>query len=566
MRQGETSAATLRRPSGSTIRTISTIVISTAGVSSVALIAGVVLTVLPAHAHAQEVVRAADVRVGTEAERYLRALTVLAPVFGESASSDGSTPSTGAVASWTIRPLDGARVIRSLAPLRGPWSLDTTPRTDGFTLHGAEADASFNSGLPSYLSDGPAWSGRGANLRASGSILFDRGPLHVRLAPVAWAAQNASFELLPTDGPFAWSDAAVGRGLDLPQRLGDGSTARLDPGESTIELRGRYARLALTSAATQLGPGTDHALVMQGDAGGIPRLELGTSHGLRTRFGTFAGQVAWGRTPHTAWAPDRRTGALFTSYLIGTWRPAFVERLEVGMVRLTHRDWERITARELFVPFGSIYSAKWVGGSYDTENDNQIASVFANLRVPEAGLEFFAEFGKNDRSRDWRDQAMELEHNSAWLVGAQRVWRGAEGRLWSLNVTGVSGSIAPITRFRGQAFFYEHGQMTQGHTLRGQLLGTPLLQREGGAEVRLDRYDATGRLGLILRTRSLPNERAEFVAPENVRQEWMAVLEMMRWTAAGSWSARLGGVADLGYSPVSGDAFSLHVGLGWARR
>lgn len=533
--------------------------------ASVGLIAAVVSTVLPLRAVRAQV-GPADVRVGSEAERYLRALAVLVPVDSTSARGDGSPRDRAAPSSWAIRPVAGENMLRALARLDGPWSLDTTPRTSGFALHGAEADVSFNSGLPSYLSDGSAWSGRGANLRASGSILFDRGPLHVRVAPVAWAAQNTSFELLPTDGPFAWSDAAVGRNVDIPQRFGDGTVARLDAGESTIELRGRYVRLALTSAAAQLGPGTDHSLVMQGEAGGIPRLELGTPHGLRTKLGIFAGQVAWGRTPHTAWAPDRRTGALFTSYLIGTWRPAFVERLEVGMVRLTHRDWEHITARELFVPFGSIYSAKWVGGSYDTENDNQIASVFANLRVPEAGLEFFAEFGKNDRSTDWRDQAMELEHNSAWLVGAQRVWRGAEGRLWSLNVTGVSGSIAPITRFRGQTFFYEHGRMTQGHTLRGQLLGTPLLQREGGAEVRLDRYDASGRMGLILRTRSLPNERAEFVAPENVRQEWMAVLEMMRWTAAGSWSARLGGVADLGYSPVRGDAFSVHFGLGWTRR
>lgn len=517
---------------------------------------------------ARATVRAADVRVASEQERYLRALSVLVPVGRGDAPGDApGAPTNGGrgptTESWLIRPVIGERMLRALAALEGPWALDTTP-VDGLRVHGAATDISFNSGLPSTLSDGPAWSGRGGNLRASGALLYSRGRVHVRVAPTFWVAQNVAFDLVPTAGDFPWSDATLPDNIDLPQRFGDASTARLDPGESTLELRFGYARLALTSAAAQLGPAPDHSLVMQGNAGGFPRLELGTPGGLRTRAGTFAAQVAWGRTAQTAWAPDRHTGARFTSYLMGTWRPSFAERVEVGMVRLLHRDWEHITARELFVPFGSVYSA--VGGSYETGNDNQLASAFVNLRVPEAGLEFFGEFGKNDRSRDWRDQLQELDHNSAWLAGVQKVWRADAGRLWALNVTAVSGSIAPIIRFRPQAYFYEHGSITQGHTLRGQLLGTPLLQREGGAEVRLDRYDSAGRLGLTLRTRSLANERGEFVAPENVRQEWMAMLEMMRWTRTGAWSARVGGVADLGYSPVSGDAFSLHVGLGWARR
>ncbi len=512
--------------------------------------------------YAQGVVRAEDVRVASEQERYLRALSVLAPA---TRGEDGRSVDGDRVwrESWSIRPLPAERMLRALAGLEGPWVLDTS-RADGLRLYGAAADVSFNSGLPSYTADGPAWSGRGANIRASGTLLYSRGRLHVRVAPTFWAAQNSAFDLVPTTGDFPWSDATLPDNIDLPQRFGDASTARVDPGESTIALRFKYARLALTSAAAHLGPATDHSLIMQGNAGGFPRLVLGTPGGLRTRAGTFAAQVAWGRTAQTAWAPDRHTGSRFTSYLMGTWRPSFAERVEIGMVRLLHRDWEHITARELFVPFGSVYSA--VGGSYVTHNDNQMASAFVNLRVPEAGLEFFGEFGKNDRSRDWRDQIQELDHNSAWLAGVQKVWRGDDKKLWALNVTAVSGSIAPIIRFRPQAYFYEHGSITQGHTLRGQLLGTPLLQREGGAELRLDRYDTRGRLGLILRTRSLPNQRGEFVAPENVRQEWMAMLEMMRWTAGGWWSARVGGVADLGYSPISGDAFSLHVGVGLGRR
>lgn len=524
-----------------------------AGVASACLACSLAPHGLPA----QALVRAEQVRVGSEQERYLRALSLL-----ERPAAAGKP--TVRLPSWTIRPTEGARMIAALADVSGPWALDVTPARAGARVTGGEVTLAINSGLPSTtVADGSAWSGKGANLSITGTAVARRGRVRLRVSPVGWFAQNASFPLVPTTGVFPYSDPVGPEVIDIPQRFGDGSLGRVDPGESELEVRWTHVRLALTSAAAQLGPAGDHSLLMQGNAGGIPRLELGVPHGLDTRLGSFAAHVAWGRNPHTAWAPDRRTGALYTSHLTLTWTPPVVDRLELGFSRLTHRDWERITVRELVVPFGSVYSA--IGGSYDTENDNQLASFFGRLRVPEAGMEFFGEYGKNDRSIDWRDQLVEPDHNSAWLLGAQKSWRDGRERLWSLSVTGVNGAISSVTRFRGQALFYEHDVMTQGHTLRGQLLGTPLLQREGGYEVRLDRYDARGRLGLLLGTRALPNERAESPTPENLRQEWSAMVEMMRWTAGGSWRARLGGVADVGYSPVDGDVFSINLGLSYAR-
>jgi hypothetical protein len=529
-----------------------------------ALLAGIMLLAMPIGAPAQGIVRAVDARVGSEEERYLRALSLLSAEDHPTRASGGARRTRSVVPLWSIRPIAAERLIRALATTDGPWQADTVHEPDGARLAGADADVTFNSGLPSTTPDGPAWNGRGMNARLAPVARVKRSRWNLQVAPMLWLAQNSAFDLAPTSGPFPWSDPAAPRSVDLPQRFGDESVARLDPGESFIAFDWRHARLALTSAAAHLGPGPEHALLLQGNAGGIPRLEVATPRGLETRIGTFGAVAGWGRTPHTAWAPDRRTGALYSSFIGGTWRPRLLDdRFEVGMVRLTHRDWERMTALELLVPFGSVYSA--AGGSYGTETDNQLASVFASVRVPESGLEFFGEFGKNDRSAGWRDQLQELEHNSAWLLGAQKVWRDDRRRLWSVVITTVSGAIAPIDSFRGQAFFYEHGVMTQGHTLRGQLLGTPLMQREGGGELRLDRWDRNGRVGLLLGTRALPNELAESIAPENVRQEWSAMVDVMRWTRTGAWRARLGAIADIGHSPAR-DAYSLHLAFGYSRR
>ena len=142
------------------------------------------------------------------------------------------------------------------------------------------------------------------------------------------------------------------------------------------------------------------------------------------------------------------------------------------MVRLTSVDWEGWVARDLLVPFGSVYKK---ASAVFERPDNQIASAFARLRVPSAGLEFFGEYAKNDRAASLRDYIVEAEHGAAWLVGTQRAWRDARGRLWGAQVTAIGGAISPITAFRIESTFYDHFPIAQGHTVHGQLLGTPLL-------------------------------------------------------------------------------------------
>jgi hypothetical protein len=495
-----------------------------------ALIVALVVAVLPTGLSAQATVRPEDVRAGSDASRYLRALAL----------AGGAS---------------------------GPWTSLADSASRRFAVRSLYAAAGANSGLPSTREEGPAWSGRGLNMRASTLATGSIGPVTLRLEPVLWWAQNASFPLVATavaNPPSPYSDPQRPRGIDLPQRFGSTTLAQLDAGESEVAVTWRGARAALTSASRAIGPGTYHNLVMQGDAGGFPRLELGTDQGINTPIGTFTAVLASGRAAQTPWAPGERTGARHASFFEARWRPLGDTRLELGGVRFYHRDWQGIRAKDLLVPFGSIFFDEQVFAGGDA--DNQLGSLFASVRMPSAGLEFFAEFGKNDRSLDLRDLAAELEHNSAWLMGVQKAWRDVEGRLWTVNGTGVSGKIPSLVLFRPQATFYEHGQISQGHTVRGKLLGTPLLERTGGGEVRVDRYDQRGRRALILATRSLPNRRNLTLDDSFLRQEWSVWLEELCITPRGGYFARLGAIADLGRDPTRGDAYSISATFGYLLR
>lgn len=420
----------------------------------------------------------------------------------------------------------------------------------------------FNSAFPSSVEPGAAWTGRGATSTLQPRVAARWRGLTLVLAPELWSSANRPPRLIP-GAPAAnpYADAMRPCCIDLPQRLGPGAVARLDPGQSALELRALGARVAFTSAAVRIGPGLSHGILLSPDAPGFPRVEIGTSRPFRTPIGDFQGTLAAGEVGQTAWAPDRRTGSRSGSFLEARWRPLSNDNLELGGARFYNRDWKGARFRDLLAPFGSLFvDAQTFQGA---AADNQLVSIFGVIRSPAAGFELWAEFGLNDRQTDFRELVVELEHNSAWLFGLRRAWLATDGALWSVEATGASAKIPPIERFRVQSIMYEHFPVTQGHTNRGHLLGTRLLERNGGSELRIDRQAARGRIGLILGTRDLSQDRALAVTEDRIRREWTAVAEWWRPEVGGlEWFARLGAIADLNRHPGRGDEFSAVVTTG----
>lgn len=480
--------------------------------------------------------RSEDLAVGGVEERYLRALAVLQAERSTSGVMRG----------------EYAAVLRSHTAV-GPWAIDTSRRR--LSWRGGRLEMGENGAIPVPRDDGPSWSGRGLSARMSPVMGGQWGLIRYRLAPELWWTENRPFALVPA-GPTPYSDPAKGGSIDLPQRFGPDALGRVDPGESHLAIEWRGLRLAATSGALRVGAGSEHTILLQGGQGGFPRLEAGIPSGFETPIGRLTGALGWGRLAQTRWAANRRAGARLGSYLVAAWTPPG-DRVDLGVARFYHRDWAGIRAKDLLVPFGSLFTDEQSLGL--DAADNQLAVLFARVRAPEAGLELFGEFGRNDRSSDARDVLVELEHNSAWLVGVQRVWHESRGALRSLTLSGASGRIPSVTRYRGQASFYEHSPLVQGHTMRGQALGTALLERDGGAELRMDWFDGAGARALVLTSRAMANRRAEAIAPGARRHEWGLWWEHHQWRPVGRVSARVGGVADLGRGPDERDAYGVHV-------
>ncbi|MBX3132794.1 MAG: hypothetical protein KF689_05335 [Gemmatimonadaceae bacterium] len=434
-------------------------------------------------------------------------------------------------------------------------------------LEAVSARVVQNSDFPWAPANGPVWTGRGTTVSLSASGSWRWRWLSARLAPVLWQAQNSEVALIPGAGtpgsPFA--DPMRPRGIDLPQRFGPSSVGRIDPGESALEAQAFGLRAAFTSAQRSLGVSDHHSILMSPTAPGFPRIELGTARPWATPLGDFQGTLAAGRLAQTPWAPQRRVGARSGTFIEGRWRPFRSPRLELGVARFYHQDWQGWRLGDFAIPFGSLFfdDQRFGNGA----PDNQLASLFGALRLDEIGLELWGEFGKNDRSTDLRDLALEFEHTTAWLVGIKRSWAGAGDLRWEFHATAASGRFPASVLFRPPVeTFYDHNILTQGHTHRGLLLGSYLLERNGGAELRLDRISDAQHLTFRLASRDLNQTRGVIVPEARLRQEWSVVAD---WTRKRSdrldLFVRAGLVADINRHPTRGDAYNavLATGVTW---
>ena len=376
--------------------------------------------------------------------------------------------------------------------LPGAWRARLSCGTTSRRLRVAplQVGATYNSSRPFGLHGGPTWAGVGVTGAVRAGVAAAYGPLSITLAPVAFWAQNAAFgSAVVARSPF----------IDMPDRFGSGSYARIDPGESEVRVSAFGLTAGLSSAVEIWGPARTHALVLGPHAGGIPRFFAGTSRPLDVGIGRVHGRMILGRLGQSSFTNIPADSAVrLAAGLVAVFQPRGFAGLEIGGGRFFHRvSDDGVDAGDLLVPFEGLLKARLRDKDDPTKSpaDNQIASLF--FRWATRGIEVYGEYARDDHNADLRDLAVEPDHESAYLVGFQRTWAATEA-LTVLTAEVVNARITHLSRVRGQGAFYVHTMVRQGHTNRGLALGTPAAPGGGGLLVALDRYGARGRVGVRL--------------------------------------------------------------------
>jgi hypothetical protein len=446
------------------------------GMRRTLLLAGVIWVSGSRAASAQQTGASGELDAGSQAERYLRARSLVDSTLR---------------LQQTIRPF-GPEELRGIGVPDSAKKLRTVP---------ARASLLWNSSTPYGFNDGPVWSGKGVTLAVTGGLSYQTGHLTATLRPLGFVAENGAFSLgsngLTGDGAFAdWRHPNV---IDLPQRFGSGVYFRIDPGETEIRWDQHGVSAGISSRAESWGPAIEHPIILGPNAGGIPRIFLGTSHPLDAGPITIHGRLFWGRidaSPYAVGPSDHRwhpaTGAAGSIGIRG------VPGLELGAARFFHlprpsslgeMPWLRVF--EGLLKDRLISSTNPLGDS----PDNQLASAYFRWGPPGSSMEVYGEFAREDHNANLRGFIKEPDHDAAYLVGVQRAWRsgGSARPAAALRVEILNSRISHLQQAISQTEWYTHGSITEGHTLRGQILGSAAGYGGGAAAVVLDRYSAAGR-------------------------------------------------------------------------
>jgi len=430
-------------------------------------------------------VEGADVMALTRDQEHLLVLQLL-----------GCTP----LINITARPYTLSALNDLLAPLASSRCADTARLVPmGISGSRVSAGSVFNTGSASEI-PGAVWAGRGLTLFARGGGVARYGVFSFALRPVAFWTQNRSFTA-PLDSTSGFRNPAYPTAIDLPWRFGDKSYARFDPGESWIELDTRSFAAGLSTATQEWGPMHEFPLLMGPNAGGFPHIFAGSSVPWNVGIGRLAARMILGRLDPSAFAPQREGSKhRLGPGLVASFVPEFFRNVEIGGGRFFHRRWpdDGIDLSVLKVPFEGFLKAH-EEGAVDVP-DNQLASAYVRLVSPEKHVEVYGEYLRDDHNRDARDLALEPDHESSFAVGVRKAWIQSSGAVNALTLESVNARLTHLVRVRSESPMYVHEDVSEGHTERGKLLGSPAAFGGSGLAIVFARYTVSGEWKVALRS------------------------------------------------------------------
>lgn len=441
----------------------------------------------------------AEVFVNSETENYLRLLQVA-----------GKSP----LYPWSIRSLS-EREVERIAPADSlhPWSdrlafRGGSARGPRVRLVRPSVQLIYNERIPYGVNDGPVWAGRGVTTVLQGGVAARLGPVSLTASPIFFRAENQEYDLavggLPRAGKGAYFDLLHPLTIDLPQRFGDQPYQRVHPGQSTLRVDLPFVTAGLSTADQHWGPAMQHPLLLGNNGGGFPHLFLGTGRPTNLWVGKLHGRLVWGRPGQSDYSPAPDSlQARFVSGMVLSFTPRGLPGLELGAARFFHDHWPAggLVLSDFTKPFEALltkYLPVRIPGESNADfsrqlPDNQLASVFARWVLPESGFEVYGELAREDRNFDFRDLMLEPDQQSSYMLGLRKVWSPSPSRLVALRGELANGEISHLIRVRQQLPFYVHHSVRQGHTVDGQLLGSPAVYGGQGTSLGVDYYHSRGR-------------------------------------------------------------------------
>jgi hypothetical protein len=345
----------------------------------------------------------------------------------------------------------------------------------------------YNKHHPYGWSDGAMIPAKGLQQYISGGIFVKAFFLEAQLRPEYVWAQNKEFQ----NPPFRTKD------IDMPERMGQDKYKKTFLGQSYVKVVLGPVSMGLSNENIWWGPGIKNAIIMSNNAPGFGHFTLHTNKPIKTRIGTFEGELIAGKLKRSGYTyplrytagtwppiagdvvPDTISESKYHSFTTGmtlTWQPKWTPGLFLGVSRIAQAYGEPDNIKEYISIFNLANKQEIVsdGSEKQAKNRNQIISVFGRYLFAESHAEAYIEIGREDNWWDMEDLMTRPRYSTAYLIGLRKMYDLPGKDRWLMldgEYTKIQSTMDYIASPSSAAnSFYMHGNGV-GWTNQGQVLG-----------------------------------------------------------------------------------------------
>ncbi len=357
-----------------------------------------------------------------------------------------------------------------------------------FLMMPAVAKFQYNSTYAFGVNDGAFIPNRGLQTILSPGMYLSYGPLSVQFQPELLMAQNSDYIGFPIEhqSSILFYYDYMNR-IDMPERFGSSSYVQAYLGQSSIRFNFNAYSIGVSSENLWWGPGRRNSLLLGNNAPGFVHFTANTREPVKTKIGSFEGQVIGGFLKSSGFLPpwpDYRIqennvlipkpedNKRFLSGLVLTYQPKWVPGLFLGYGSTSQMYRHDISGIGDVLPvFNGRKKAQNIVDPIQ-EKRQQFSSGFFRWLSPEGHFEFYGEYGTRDNDRKLNDFISTPESGRAFTFGFSH--------LMSLKKPGHYLQLSSEMTQTGQTIrddirnldtWYIHGHVVDGYTHNGQVLG-----------------------------------------------------------------------------------------------
>ena len=314
-------------------------------------------------------------------------------------------------------------------------SYNSTNPQSHWTILPFTLQTQYNSHHPYGWNDGAMVPAKGYQMLISGGVYGNYGSLSIRFQPEVVYARNNEFDQFPTEHfDAAWVNYyRFYNNIDQPERFGEKTYQKAFWGQSSIRLNFDPVSIGYSTENLWWGPGIRNSLLMSNTAPGIRHFTLNTTHPVKTKIGSFEGQLIAGRLDSSGFTPPEPNRTFrgvrlynpkqkdwrYMSGLLVTYQPKWVPGLFLGLgrtVQIYHTDQKGLgDYLPLFTPFKSFKADR------PLEARDQLGSAFLRWVLEESRSELYFEYGRKNHSTTLSEFATNPEPSRAYIFGLQKL-------------------------------------------------------------------------------------------------------------------------------------------------